>query len=650
MIVERFAAHVETPAVIDLLYRILQCEETTPAAGIVDVSATRVPMPRNLAFPLVLTRYIPVPRSKWLADRDLALLLVDLLSPVHSTDIHNNTSELLKAVIALSAPSPATLNQGADPHAPGFEGAKGAGGAVGVVNNRIVRELAGEDVIRRMVSFMLDADELRVDSSEQEEADAIKAASESLAAAQTTEEEEAPRPLNPRDSPASEHKSLRLPNQSSDAAGGSSGGGGSSSSSKASAAASRKPRAPVIPMTPQSRSSSLVTCIGIIIELIRKNNSDYFEQHLFHTLRLYLLQRQQEIAEQRLTKLALAPPDGAGSAGKRSLEEEEEAEKTESVSSKGSVVDEKGTAAAAKHHDDETDETDEENEMEGMEEAMAEVAEKLGIVHLGPMLSLLSARLPDFQKLLEAPREHYGTIDTSLGGIQPLTFERYRITELYAELLHCSNMALLNRPPGSGPQYSKKGTLLGGIDGLQTLARALQGQDGEATTDDGQGQNGEMPDQSEGHDPFNAEDAQPASASSTSTVTPDSPDVPPHRISHTRETSKAGTTDSEGRSMDEINSDGMLSPSGTEKGQDPMDASLVASGPASNEQDPDATIDPSSAAAAATAETSSHDVGEGALLKKSFLSAGVVPTVLVSVSLSLFWPLRRFSCQQQGWS
>lgn len=74
------------------------------------------------------------------------------------------------------------------------------------------------------------------------------------------------------------------------------------------------------------------------------------------------------------------------------------------------------------------------------------------------------------------------TMTTSLGEILPLTFERYRITELYAELLHCSNMALLNRAPGEGPQYSDEGNLLGGIDGLQILARTLQGGDGPETT------------------------------------------------------------------------------------------------------------------------------------------------------------------------
>lgn len=38
-IVERFVAHLETPAAVDLLYRIISCEQTLPAAGVIEVSA-----------------------------------------------------------------------------------------------------------------------------------------------------------------------------------------------------------------------------------------------------------------------------------------------------------------------------------------------------------------------------------------------------------------------------------------------------------------------------------------------------------------------------------------------------------------------------------------------------------------------------------
>ncbi len=121
---------------------------------------------------------------------------------------------------------------------------------------------------------------------------------------------------------------------------------------------------------------------------------------------------------------------------------------------------------------------EEEEDVQGMEEAMAEIVDKMGLVHLGPMLRVLSERLSDFQQLVKEPRERDVTIPTSVGDVAPLTFERYRITELYAELLHCSNMALLNRAAGEGPQYSDDGVLTGGLEGLQTLARTLQGADG----------------------------------------------------------------------------------------------------------------------------------------------------------------------------
>lgn len=38
-----------------------------------------------------------------------------------------------------------------------------------------------------------------------------------------------------------------------------------------------------------------------------------------------------------------------------------------------------------------------------------------------------------------------GDISTTAGKVEPLTIERYRICELYAEMLHCSNMGLTNR-------------------------------------------------------------------------------------------------------------------------------------------------------------------------------------------------------------
>jgi len=56
--------------------------------------------------------------------------------------------------------------------------------------------------------------------------------------------------------------------------------------------------------------------------------------------------------------------------------------------------------------------------------------------------------MTDFQKLLGKPKSVPPSIATTFGHIEPLGFERFRICELYAELLHCSNMILLNDPRG----------------------------------------------------------------------------------------------------------------------------------------------------------------------------------------------------------
>jgi len=55
----------------------------------------------------------------------------------------------------------------------------------------------------------------------------------------------------------------------------------------------------------------------------------------------------------------------------------------------------------------------------------------------------------------------------------PFTLERYRIVELYAELLHCSNMSLLNRSPSYVNMYDSQGRLQGGLSGLEELAQVI---------------------------------------------------------------------------------------------------------------------------------------------------------------------------------
>jgi serine/threonine-protein phosphatase 6 regulatory subunit 3 len=72
-----------------------------------------------------------------------------------------------------------------------------------------------------------------------------------------------------------------------------------------------------------------------------------------------------------------------------------------------------------------------------------------------------------------------GPISTTVGSIAPLTTERYRICELFAELLHCSNMALLNRPAEYSKLYDAEGRLQGGLAAMEELAQVLAMKTGE---------------------------------------------------------------------------------------------------------------------------------------------------------------------------
>jgi serine/threonine-protein phosphatase 6 regulatory subunit 3 len=183
--------------------------------------------------------------------------------------------------------------------------------------------------------------------------------------------------------------------------------------------------------TYDSSISSIVQAMGLLVELIRKNNSDYFEPYLFHTLRNRLIQVQQH------SHLS------------------------------GDDV------------------------REALESVMKDMVDRMGVVHLGPMLQILAERLGEFQKYLKVPRSlvcscrllfcsccnippsQRGSINTTIGSMTPFTLERYRIVELYAELLHCSNMSLLNRPANCSQMYDSEGRLQGGLGGLEELAHVI---------------------------------------------------------------------------------------------------------------------------------------------------------------------------------
>ncbi|KAG5364642.1 SIT4-associating protein [Yarrowia sp. E02] len=67
-------------------------------------------------------------------------------------------------------------------------------------------------------------------------------------------------------------------------------------------------------------------------------------------------------------------------------------------------------------------------------------------IYLGTLVRLFSQHIPEFQAMLTRPSNK--TLKTPIGDIEPLGFERFKICELVAELLHCSNMTLLNDPKG----------------------------------------------------------------------------------------------------------------------------------------------------------------------------------------------------------
>ncbi|KAJ4477305.1 SAPS-domain-containing protein [Lentinula aciculospora] len=173
----------------------------------------------------------------------------------------------------------------------------------------------------------------------------------------------------------------------------------------------------------ESASSSALHAMGVLIELIRKNNSDYFEPFLFHTLRNRLIRVQRPMMQQ-------GEGQNEGTDGRDTLER-----------------------------------------------AMREMVDRMGVVNLGFVLTILcdNGRLERLVNYLRKPRSLLVEEGNASNFVPTpaLTFERFRITELLAELLHCSNMALLNRPLRYQHLYDAEGRLQGGLGGLEELARVI---------------------------------------------------------------------------------------------------------------------------------------------------------------------------------
>lgn len=104
-----------------------------------------------------------------------------------------------------------------------------------------------------------------------------------------------------------------------------------------------------------SATSSIVNSICMVIELIRQNNSDYFEPYLFHTLRNRLIHVQQQLST-------------------RDPEE-------------GRVA---------------------------LEGAMKEMVDRIGVVHLGPLLGIFCDRLLELKPYLLKPRSSVRHLSTNI--------------------------------------------------------------------------------------------------------------------------------------------------------------------------------------------------------------------------------------------
>ncbi|KAI9931354.1 hypothetical protein MW887_011018 [Aspergillus wentii] len=79
-------------------------------------------------------------------------------------------------------------------------------------------------------------------------------------------------------------------------------------------------------------------------------------------------------------------------------------------------------------------------------------------IYLGSLLRLFAKHIPDFMALIQSSKHtvndggkvksvERGQLNSAWGAkIEPLGFDRFKTCELMAELLHCSNMGLLNEP------------------------------------------------------------------------------------------------------------------------------------------------------------------------------------------------------------
>ena len=346
----------------------------------------------------------------WLQSENLVSQVVALLDPVKAPiEAHIPAGEFLRGIIAAASAASASKQQQQQQQAAKFgeidAGTLGLNGFNNNAwsnwpNNTLVRELASERTVKRLLSYMLDARPVTLQAPS-------RSIQESGLERQDTEELHellsTPRGRSPYEAT---FKVLGASGQVSDLATGlmavdpqdepvlPSDIGMGNPDMKA-VTPSSPPRSlstdTKIPSA-EAATSSLLNSLTLIIDLIRKNNSDFTELQILQYL-------------ERINSAGMN--DNSGEEGGGEGEGEEIARQHQTMNQGPSLVD------------------------------------------LGPLLVNITARLPELHQLLLYPRSSTVPVPTTLQGStaqEPLTFERFRICELYAELLHCSNMAILNRP------------------------------------------------------------------------------------------------------------------------------------------------------------------------------------------------------------
>ena len=216
--------------------------------------------------------------------------LIDLLAPSQSPNMHTVVADLIKGIISMAAPSPAA--------------GLGDGMSNGPASNRFARELAHRDSVTKLTSYILSEYPIPLSFPPAVPGFVGKSASEKAHDGQGALGQQ---PIASAMEDDDDYGTPSYPNA-------------------------------------ESTTSSVVQSICIIIELIRQNNSDYFEPYLFHTLRNRLIHVQQQ--------LHMHTQDGRAA----------------------------------------------------LEKAMKDMVNRMGVVHLGPVLEIMIDKLEDLQKYLRNPR------------------------------------------------------------------------------------------------------------------------------------------------------------------------------------------------------------------------------------------------------